>query len=370
MALEDKTNAQVIADGVGAWKEFTNGEGPVWRKWNQDKSDAQERRKSLENSSSEADLSDGDPAVDPNSTDGMNCPFAAMSQLGKQPTDRGEALSPHRPGSLPTPPPTQGPVVDRGEQKEIRPDSISPPPSTSGSVSKCPIRMLDERSPEEIAEYFETHKHEIPRSHEICVKRYQSNTQSIRQLDAKYGSLVNMIQGLGMKHQPLLPAKEDEEEFAETDRKAAKKVENWAKDIGGDSKQGGAGNQPFERDHDAEASQSSECDLSHGDENRKGYFDIPLKDVRVGESPSRPWGISVPLDQPKGTRRDQPGENTKGSGGLGAKLIGSNGREAHMEEKPSMIFSGPVFIGYPPEQAAALIRQCGWDPQGPSEPRV
>jgi hypothetical protein len=30
------------------------------------------------------------------------------------------------------------------------------------------------------------------------------------------------------------------------------------------------------------------------DEARTAHFDRPLKDIRVGESPSRPWGISVP----------------------------------------------------------------------------
>jgi len=35
-----------------------------------------------------------------------------------------------------------------------------------------------------------------------------------------------------------------------------------------------------------------------------------------------------------------------------------------------MIFTGPVFIGYSPEQAAALIKKCGWDPQGPQGPKL
>jgi len=30
------------------------------------------------------------------------------------------------------------------------------------------------------------------------------------------------------------------------------------------------------------------------DDDRLSHFDRPLKDVRVGESPSRPWGITVP----------------------------------------------------------------------------
>ena len=42
-------------------------------------------------------------------------------------------------------------------------------------IGVCPIRFLDQHSPEEVATYFERHKHELPRSHEVCVKRYQSN---------------------------------------------------------------------------------------------------------------------------------------------------------------------------------------------------
>ncbi|KAK3060873.1 hypothetical protein LTR53_019968, partial [Teratosphaeriaceae sp. CCFEE 6253] len=30
----------------------------------------------------------------------------------------------------------------------------------------CPIRFMDQHSPEEVATYFEKHKHELPRSHE------------------------------------------------------------------------------------------------------------------------------------------------------------------------------------------------------------
>jgi len=83
------------------------------------------------------------------------------------------------------------------------------------------------------ARYFETHKHEIPRSHEICVKRYQRNEADIRKLDAKYGSLVNMIQGLGQKHQPMLPTKEEEESL-EVEQVSNERVENWAKAVSAD----------------------------------------------------------------------------------------------------------------------------------------
>lgn len=199
-----------------------------------------------------------------------------MANLGPQPPGMVDAPQSQRPDSLPTPPHTQEHVEHMQAPGRDSEGTISSSPSTTGSVSKCPIRMLDERSPEEIAEYFEHHKHEIPRSHEICVKRFQSNTESIRKLDAKYGNLVNMIQGLGMKHQPLLPAKGDEENFSEVDGKSIKKVENWADNVK---------EHPEEVDlHSALLANPSDTDA------REGHFDRPLKEVRVGESPSRPWG--------------------------------------------------------------------------------
>ncbi|EKD15570.1 uncharacterized protein L3040_009102 [Drepanopeziza brunnea f. sp. 'multigermtubi'] len=161
----------------------------------------------------------------------------------------------------------------------------SPPPSATGSGAKCPIRYMDQHSPEEIAQYFESHKHEIPRSHEVCVKRYQRNEDDIRKLDAKYGSLVSMIQGLGQKHQPMLPTKE-EEEAMELERTSNERVENWAHAVSAD------GVEPDEH----------EPGPDH-EEERESRFDRPLKEVRVGESPSRPWGISVPLFEPDGGQR-------------------------------------------------------------------
>ncbi|TAQ90765.1 hypothetical protein B7494_g951 [Chlorociboria aeruginascens] len=150
----------------------------------------------------------------------------------------------------------------------------SPPPSVAGSAAKCPIRFLDQHSPEEVARYFETHKHEIPRSHEVCVKRYQRNEEDIKKLDAKYGNLVSMIQGLGQKHQPMLPTKE-EEEALEMERTSNERVENWANAVSIDGVEGE--------------------DKPTPEDDRESRFDRSMKEVRVGESPSRPWGISVPI---------------------------------------------------------------------------
>jgi hypothetical protein len=138
-------------------------------------------------------------------------------------------------------------------------------------VPRCPIRFLDQQSPEEVAKYFEVHRHEIPRSHEACVKRWQTNQESIRQLDEKYGNLVNMLQGLGAKHKPLLPS----EPGQAGERESAEKIEKWAEDCTGDPAPGSLA-----------AEQPSEV--------RSGHFERPLREIRVGESPSRPWGISVP----------------------------------------------------------------------------
>jgi len=159
----------------------------------------------------------------------------------------------------------------------------------NAEVGVCPIRFIDQHSPEEVATYFEKHKHELPRSHEVCVRRYQSNEESIRQLDAKYGNIVSMIQGLGKKHKDYLPAdlhlEEGDEEAAMEDAKSNEKVRRWASNVSARAVDG--------RDDVVEV------DVDEGDgveeEERQPHFERPLRDVRVGESPSRPWGIQVPV---------------------------------------------------------------------------
>jgi hypothetical protein len=155
----------------------------------------------------------------------------------------------------------------------------------------CPIRFLDQHSPEEVATYFEKHKHDLPRSHEICVKRYQSNESQIRELDARYGNLVSMIQGLGVKHQPMLPAEPEDEELVDNggglDPEDAEKVRNWAKSVS-----------PQPQSEAAQAADGNLADDEAADsdagEERQSRFTRPLKPIQLGESPSRPWGIKVP----------------------------------------------------------------------------
>ena len=272
-------------------------------------------------------LPEGHPNIQAQNPDGPRCPFASM--MNESPKQRQTALSnaaaPSAPKSVPTPPET--------EQHD--------------GVSKCPIRMLDERPPEEIAEYFETHKHEIPRSHEICVKRYQSNEESIRLLDAKYGNLVNMIQGLGMKHQPLLPTKEGQEGHVE-------------KPVSNPSVEAWAGNVPLDKEE-----QELEQD---GEAERQGHFDRDLREVRVGESPSRPWGIPVPDAETKPASHakqppapEQPdlsrAQHHQAKASLPANIPGSPSKEPFNGTPAQMVFNGPVFFGYSAGQAAVLMSQ-------------
>jgi len=303
-------------------------------------------------------------------------------------------------------------------------DPLSPAPTASvagESAGACPIRFLDQHSPEEVAEYFEKHKHEIPRSHEVCIKRYQSNEQSIRQLDAKYGSLVSMIQGLGAKHQPMLPEKgegEDDEDEAiediqdEPDSKHRDKVRKWATNVTNSLR-----NSSEEVNVDPTAGDT--LDDPPDPDERVPHFDRPLKDVRVGESPSRPWGIQVPVKYQKAASAPSSEASAPASsprketievpkpmserlarpvglmeGKSGAKCPFDHGQfrkaneqdnkqklqpqgvEAQVEkpkppvpaqpmviaaepskggDSPQMVFNGPVFIGYSVEQAMTII---------------
>lgn len=168
--------------------------------------------------------------------------------------------------------------------------------SRHSSIPRCPIRYLENHSPEELAQFFQNHKHEIPRSHAICIQRYQKDSQSIRQLDQKYGNMVNMIKGLGLYHKPYLPDRGGEEEDGAggggggggeevgdaPKSSSVERVEKWAEDV------------------NTKSPKSSAISIEHEQDNedgqeRQSHFDRPLKDVRVGESPSRPWGIHVPI---------------------------------------------------------------------------
>jgi len=333
----------------------------------------------------------------PGKKSSLLCPFAVQSKttqstMNPQHSREGSVLESDQPVTPidPTPHQSSDPICAAMYAETMN----SPPPSVSASAAKCPIRYLDQHSPEEVAQYFETHKHEIPRSHEVCVKRYQRNEQDIRKLDAKYGNLVSMIQGLGQKHQPMLPAK-DEEDNQDAEGMSDERVKDWAKAVSSN----GIGHE--------------EKDTQVEDSERESRFDRPLKEIRVGESPSRPWGISVPIFDPPSEQRaispppapvsaehipkplgkcpfgasqegkqapppvmtapamEQPAGNC--SLGHGEKReFQKPVVEQHTSPQPTfmqtpevtkpgptapqMVFTGPVFIGYPVEQAMALMQ--------------
>ncbi|KAI0537606.1 hypothetical protein GGR58DRAFT_471197 [Xylaria digitata] len=164
----------------------------------------------------------------------------------------------------------------------------------SQQAAKCPIRYLDQHSPEEIADYLEKHKHELPRSHEVCVRRYQKNEEHVRKLDAKYGNLVSMVEGLGKIHQPMLP-EQDTRPQSDVERASNNRVQDWAHTVSATV---------------AEDPDQTALDNDEEEQDRQSHFDRPLKEVRVGESPSRPWGISVPVfsdgQSSQGIPRERP----------------------------------------------------------------
>ena len=292
----------------------------------------------------------------------LECPFAKMAAQNGLPS-----LSPNG---------ITDPIAAEFHQDHI---SVNSAPPSAQATGKCPIRFLDQHSPEEVAKYFENHKHEIPRSHEICVKRYQQNEQSIRQLDAKYGNLVNMIQGLGVKHKQYLP---EEETSEHRHNDSVEGVEKWADTISHKAEDPAGGDEQLLDglpDHEVE---------------RKPHFERPLREIRVGESPSRPWGISVPAAQkpsesailsdrgtepvslarsdeitvPKSVQAKPVGQCPVDHGQrngipLAAEQETATRRVEGNHDKrgtsqPQIVFNGPVFFGYSAEQAAVLLQSA------------
>ncbi|EME45677.1 hypothetical protein DOTSEDRAFT_71392 [Dothistroma septosporum NZE10] len=288
-------------------------------------------------------------------------------------------------------------------QQPGRVESVTKPPTITPEVENaevgvCPIRFLDQHSPEEVATYFEKHKHELPRSHEVCVMRYQSNDEQIKELDAKYGNLVSMIQGLGQKHKDYLPEDPDDaEDQRPEDALDDAKVRKWASSVSAQAREGD--------------------DAVGSAEERQPHFDRPLRDIRVGESPSRPWGVQVPLqylervdaasvtsskaakiataapadvppaaeansapiDRPSGKCPFSHGAATTPAAASKPAInvtptvpdVGSAPEAtqfrplATRDDVPKdskvapIIFNGPVFIGYSPEDAAKFLKETG-----------
>ena len=271
----------------------------------------------------------------------LGCPFAKMTSNGQ----------------LNTPSTCEDPIA-----AEFHPDIASARSvATEQRPGQCPIRFLDQHSPEEVAQYFENHKHEIPRSHEICVRRYQGDETSVRQLDAKYGNLVNMIQGLGVKHKAYLPGKDRIEEQGNA---PTRKVETWADDVDSHS-------EPTPPTHESAVEE---------EDARVSRFEKPLREIRVGESPSRPWGISVPPDKEPtpsalqseaGVDHSDPKPIPAASKAPPRKCPVDHGQAKPFPQTSSkenddtresqntptqIIFNGPVFFGYSAEQVAILLQ--------------
>ncbi|CAM1506521.1 Fc.00g061620.m01.CDS01 [Cosmosporella sp. VM-42] len=205
----------------------------------------------------------------------LQCPFSKPASASAEQQDGVADLTPHH---------SMDPIC-----AAMYAESTSQPAPANGSGGKCPIRYLDKHSPEEVAHYVETHKHELPRSHEVCLRRYQHNEDQIKKIDSKYGDIVSMIEGLGQLHQPMLPEAEEAQQHSDMEQVSNERVENWAQAVSVNT--------------NPEENQDS-TEMVDGD--RQSHFDRPLKEVRVGESPSRPWGIHVPVYEPSGRDDEQP----------------------------------------------------------------
>lgn len=172
-----------------------------------------------------------------------------------------------------------------------------------------------------------------------------------------------MIQGLGQKHQPMLHSKSGEENVSQARTEQDGKVVEWAEEVEGEERS--ILDIPSEPPDDVDGKV----------EERTSHFDRPLKEIRVGESPSRPWGISVPLgahiptsaashhEKPGlvnevNSNRPEPPTPPAGSHNGGDTKRPRKSAETG-ERQPSMLFTGPVFIGYAPDQIADIIQRAG-----------
>lgn len=230
-------------------------------------------------------------------------------------------------------------------------------------TSLCPLRSLDKAKPEDVASFLEHHKQEIPRSHEVCVKRYRSNADAIRRLDSQYGNSASMIEGLGLKHQRML---QDKHKVDPTIQNKTL-VDSGAK---------------------TEIQTSKNESDTRPNEERSRRSDRPLREIRVGESPTRPWGIPVPfqqdanelgapfniepapvpLDSLRGAQREEyiktprssyvprndgpDREPMKDAGNMNAKID-----PEELGLPLNITINGPIFLGYPVDQVVKLVQE-------------
>ena len=292
-----------------------------------------------------------------------------------------------------------------GHQREKLQDPISAerdvnhrpssPSASNDHCRRCPIRYMDQHTPEEVAEFVEKHKNELPRSHAVCVQRYQRDSLSMRKLDAKYGrSRSSMIRGLGEKHQAFLPGHSSNgggvvgrsavEDVSSSDPRQATPEEE-------EDREGLPLREvPRVGDEDEDDRHfQQEVPMVVGEEDdtdREGHFQRPLREVRVGESPSRPWGIHVPADylavhdnddddnnnnnnllrQQQEEKRHEEVEPLKRhcpfhhhgpaaeKGKKKDQAVNTNSSSSSVARP--IVFNGPVFFGYSPEQTMAFLQ--------------
>lgn len=143
-----------------------------------------------------------------------------------------------------------------------------------------------------------------------------------------------------------------------------KKIAKWAEAVGDVPKSQAIDGTGEIAEQDAKQAQpmgGPEIEHDNDEEARKSHFDRPLKEIRVGESPSRPWGISVPFaenaqpfaevdseEMKPGKNRDSP------SVAPAVGLEAGNVEEPAEKEGRKMVFTGPVFFGYSTEDAAVI----------------
>jgi hypothetical protein len=93
-----------------------------------------------------------------------------------------------------------------------------------------------------------------------------------------------MIQGLGIRHRPLLPVKDDDEGSSIKAEQGMRdeRLEQWAEGV----------NETYGESD--EGSVVKDEDKSDRGRSHEVNSDRLLKEIRVGESPGRPWGIPIP----------------------------------------------------------------------------
>ena len=187
---------------------------------------------------------------------------------------------------------------------------------------------------------------------------------------------MNMIQGLGAKHMSLLPdAKEEEDNSPAMHGKSIEHIKNWAEGVQEGPEEALERTTKPDSISDPEpkpgGTRKSVFDTTGQADSRENHSHLHynLKEIRVGESPSRLGGVTVPMpfDDDDNDEVDDDDDDDKAYSQPAAE--GRDSQTSLLQERPRqqrvgrhhprMVFTGPVFIGYSPEQAANVLRQSG-----------